>query len=75
MKEARQNDEVMQYAYRLFDRGNKGYISPEDVRTMMGILEEDITTEEVNQIIREVDPTGSGRIDFEGRVHVHVSFG
>ncbi|XP_064622659.1 uncharacterized protein LOC135484891 [Lineus longissimus] len=65
MKEARQKDDVMQHAYKLFDRGNKGYISPEDVRTMMGILEEDITAEEVNQIIREVDPTGSGRINFE----------
>lgn len=57
--------EELRLAFKYFDRRGQGYISANDLRNVLECLGEDITEEEVDEMIAEVDINGDGRIDFE----------
>ncbi|KAL7643168.1 UNVERIFIED_CONTAM: hypothetical protein RMT77_006458 [Armadillidium vulgare] len=51
-------------AFRIFDKHGRGYISASDLRAVLRCLGEDLSEEEIEDMIREVDIDGDGRIDF-----------
>ncbi|CAI9098831.1 OLC1v1035551C1 [Oldenlandia corymbosa var. corymbosa] len=64
MKMLRQNQEELHLeTFRFFDQGNSGFIS---AATFREILEDDeeMTDKEIEEIIREEDPEGTGRINY-----------
>ncbi|KAK7505854.1 hypothetical protein BaRGS_00003125 [Batillaria attramentaria] len=52
-------------AFRVFDKSGCGYITPSDLRAVLQNIGEDLTEEEIDEMIAEVDIDGDGRIDFE----------
>nr|AHI42562.1 troponin C [Campylomormyrus compressirostris] len=53
-------------AFDTFDTDGGGYISTKELGTVMRMLGQNPTREELDAIMEEVDEDGSGTIDFEG---------
>jgi calmodulin len=65
-KEAEDEQEFRE-AFRVFDKGNKGQIETGDLKVIFKALDPDMSDEEIEAIITEVDEDGSGTLDFEGK--------
>merc|ERR1719150_1300340 len=56
-------------AFKIFDPDGTGVISSQEMRTVMTNLGEKLTKEEVDAMLKEADPEGSGKIDYAKFVH------
>ena len=61
-----QTEEELKEAFRVYDKDGKGLISASDIRRVMLNVGENITDEEVDDMIREADIDGDKHINFEG---------
>src|SRR5947207_15009007 len=64
MKDSDSEEEIRE-AFKVFDRDNNGYISAAELRHVMTSIGEKLTDDEVDEMIREADQDGDGRIDCE----------
>ena len=55
-------------AFQLFDRDSNGYISKRELTFVMTSLGEQITDAAVENMIKEVDLDGDGRVNYEGNI-------
>ncbi|XP_064623000.1 calmodulin-A-like [Lineus longissimus] len=55
--------EDLKMAFKVFDKDGNGFISFEELKHVMTQLGEKLTDEEVQEMIREADIDGDGRID------------
>lgn len=51
-------------AFRVFDKDGNGFISAAEARQVMSNLGENLPEEEIDEIIREIDPEGEGQINY-----------
>jgi len=58
-------EQELRDAFRIFDKHSRGFISASDLRAVLHCLGEDLSEDEIEDMIREVDIDGDGRIDFE----------
>ena len=56
-------EEDIREAFKVFDCDNNGYISAAELRHVMTSIGEKLTDDEVDEMIREADQDGDGRID------------
>ncbi|KAG2696627.1 hypothetical protein I3843_07G065000 [Carya illinoinensis] len=72
MKENEAGEELKE-AFKVFDQDQDGYISPNELRHVMINLEERLTDEEVDQMIRDADLDGDGLINYEEFVRMMLA--
>lgn len=60
--------ETLKEAFATFDREGNGFISAQDLRYVLTHMGEKLRDEDVDEMIREVDLTGDGQVNFEGRI-------
>lgn len=65
MKEA-DSEEELREAFRVFDKNGDGYISSSELRHVMTNLGEKLSDEEVDDMIKEADMDGDGKVNYEG---------
>jgi len=58
--------EEMRQAFRVFDIDGNGVIDEHELKTTMFNLGEDLSDQEVKQMIKLADRNGDGKIDYEG---------
>ena len=58
-------DEELIEAFKVFDRDGNGFISTAELRHVLTNLGERLTSEEVDEMIRENDTDGDGQINYE----------
>ena len=58
-------DEVIREAFRLFDKDGNGVISAAELHRVMTSLGENVTEDEVNEMIKEADLDGDGQINYQ----------
>lgn len=58
------HEEVME-AFRILDHDGNGFISADELRAIMCNLGEELTEDEINEIVQEADIDGDGQIDYE----------
>lgn len=56
---------VLKNAFNAFEVESKGYISTDDLSTIIEMLGHRLDDRSVKQAIREADPAGSGELKFE----------
>lgn len=64
MSGAQESEEELIQAFKVFDRDGDGFITATELRHIMSNLGETLTDEEVDEMIRESDANGDGRIDY-----------
>ncbi|XP_059146695.1 calmodulin-A-like [Physella acuta] len=57
-------DEVIKETFQVFDKEGKGYIAAEELKRVMSTLGENVTDEELDEMIREADVNGDRKVDF-----------
>ena len=57
-------------AFGVFDKDGSGFISPAELRHVMTQLGEKLTDEEVNEMVKEADCDGDGRVNYEEFVNM-----
>ncbi|CAF3335565.1 unnamed protein product [Rotaria socialis] len=58
------NDELLNEAFRIFDKDGNGFISEMEIRSVMSNLGEKLTDDELNDMIREADLDGNRQVDY-----------
>lgn len=58
-------EKELRQAFTVFDKTGCGYICASDIRAILQCLGEDLTEEEIDEMIAEVDIDGDGRIDYD----------
>lgn len=59
--------------YRVFDKDGNGYISQDELRSAMEIMDESITEEQLNEIFKMADTDRDGKICYEGKFKGQMS--
>lgn len=57
--------EELQQAFSIFDRDGNGYIDAKELRYLLTTLGEKLSNNEVDEIIRDVDVDGDGRVNYQ----------
>ncbi|ELT91434.1 hypothetical protein CAPTEDRAFT_146942 [Capitella teleta] len=73
MKET-DTEEEMREAFRVFDKDGDGFISAAELRHVMANLGEKLTEQEVDEMIKEADINGDGKVDYTGRYRCCVKY-
>ncbi|XP_052254017.1 calmodulin-A-like isoform X1 [Dreissena polymorpha] len=58
-------EKELRQAFTVFDKTGCGYICASDIRAILQCLGEDLTEDEIDEMIAEVDIDGDGRIDYD----------
>lgn len=67
--------ENLMMAFRMFDKDKTGTINAEDIRKVLGKgNEKQLSTEVVDDIIKQVDEDGDGKISFDEFVNMMLAF-
>lgn len=65
-----EDDEALQKelkeAFRLYDKEGNGYIPTSSLREILAALDDQLTNDQLNEMIAEIDTDSSGTVDFEG---------
>ncbi|VDO07998.1 unnamed protein product [Brugia timori] len=58
-------EEELREAFRLYDKEGNGYIAVSDLRDILRALDENVSEEELDEMIADIDTDGSGTVDFD----------
>ncbi|VDM44554.1 unnamed protein product [Toxocara canis] len=58
-------EEELREAFRLYDKEGNGYIAVSDLRDILRALDENVSEDELDEMIAEIDADGSGTVDFD----------
>jgi calmodulin len=59
------SEEEIRETFRVFDKDGNGYVSPAELRHVLGNIGEKLTDDEIDEMIREADVDGDGSINYE----------
>lgn len=60
-------------AFRVFDKEGKGYIESSNFRHIMTSMGEVMSPDEIDELIKEADKDGDGKIKYEGESSINIS--
>ena len=58
--------EDLREAFKIFDKNSDGKIDPNELKKVMVNIGEKLTDEEANEMIKEADVDGDGKVNYEG---------
>ncbi|GLU18398.1 hypothetical protein SLE2022_347020 [Rubroshorea leprosula] len=67
------SEEELKEAFKVFDKDQNGFISAAELRHVMTNLRENLTDEEVGEMIREADTKGDAQVNYEEFVRMMLA--
>uniref|UniRef100_A0A1I7VLU0 Troponin C n=1 Tax=Loa loa TaxID=7209 RepID=A0A1I7VLU0_LOALO len=64
-------EEELREAFRLYDKEGNGYIAVSDLRDILRALDENVSEEELDEMIADIDTDGSGTVDLDGALKLY----
>ncbi|XP_069118558.1 calmodulin-like isoform X2 [Argopecten irradians] len=64
------NDDDLQRAFDVFDKDGNGYISRDELKSVMETLGERLTEVELDEMLKEADKDGDGQVNYEEFVQI-----
>ena len=58
--------EELKEAFRIYDRDGEGFITTDVLKEILREIDSELTEDDLDNIIEEVDEDGSGTLDFDG---------
>lgn len=52
--------------FKVFDKDQNGYITPSELKQAMESLNENVTDEDIAEMIKEADLNNDGKVNYEG---------
>ena len=75
MKENNNNKDEIHEIFKVFDKEGNGFISVAELsHVMTNLLGEELTEEEVEEMIKEADVDGDGQVSYEDFKKIYLSF-
>ncbi|KAM9116084.1 calmodulin-like protein 6 isoform 1-T6 [Pangshura tecta] len=74
-EKAKNQDEELRAAFKVFDKEHKGYIDWNTLKYVLMNAGEPLNEQEAELMMKEADKDGDGTIDYEGPVHVLIHDG
>lgn len=68
-----EDEEVLRAAFSVIDKDNNGFITSADLRYVIECLDMDISEETVEDMIKEADEDGNGKVGVEGKTKKAVN--
>lgn len=59
------SEEEIRETFRVFDKDGNGFVSPAELRHVLGNIGEKLSDEEIDEMILEADVDGDGAINYE----------
>lgn len=59
---------------RKHDLTGNGYIPTSSLREILAALDDQLTSDQLNEMIAEIDSDSSGTVDFEGKHYIHDEY-
>jgi len=76
MQEGDGGEDELKEAFRVFDTDGDGFISPQELRSVMRGLGEELTDGEIDAMIKEAEAQNEiTRVDLEEPIHIHEGHG
>nr|CAD7442351.1 unnamed protein product [Timema bartmani] len=72
-EDAEAMEKELREAFRLYDKEGNGYIPTSCLREILRELDDQLTSDELDMMIEEIDSDGSGTVDFDGLVQGALS--
>ncbi|CAL1548363.1 unnamed protein product [Lymnaea stagnalis] len=69
-KSRQEEEEELKRAFKVFDKDNNGFITAHELKTVMTCLGEKMTDEEADQMLREADSNGDGKVVYKEFVKI-----
>lgn len=60
-------DKELRDAFKEFDKDGNGFITPDELRSVMKSMGEKLSDTELAEMIKKADKSGDGKVDYEGR--------
>ena len=64
--------EELKEAFRIYDRDGEGFITTDVLKEILREIDSELTEDDLDNIIEEVDEDGSGTLDFDGKIDILV---
>lgn len=61
---------ILFHDFSIFNLKGNGYIVVSDLRDILRALDENISEEELDEMIADIDTDGSGTVDFDGTLEL-----
>ena len=61
--------EELKEAFRIYDRDGQGFITTDVLKEILREIDSELTEDDLDNIIEEVDEDGSGTLDFDGKLY------
>lgn len=74
MKQPTDTEDELREAFRVFDRDGSGWISAAELRHIMTHLGEKLSDEEVDEMMKEADPSGNGQVNYEEFIKIIMAW-
>ncbi len=65
-EDVEQMREELKEAFRIYDKEGNGYITTDVLKEILSEIDPELTADDLDNIVEEVDEDGSGTLDFDG---------
>lgn len=61
-------DDELRSVFQVFDKDNNGYITKDELKKAMEKMNQDVTDEDIEEMMKEADVNNDGQVNYDGKL-------